>query len=143
MYVFEVNVSVRLCSEPFSVSLEAIVSLSIPNIRYVLTYLMIYVTGPGKTGLIYTKYTCLYYGMYLLFHMFYSKSVKFIEFLMDFCIYDDILDMIQITDKKVLHFKLSKSGQILRVDKTCFPRPGHIYIYLQESFNNYMNLKRE
>ena len=41
--------------------------------------------------------------------------------------YDDILDTIQITEKKLLHFKLSKSGQILRVDKTSFPRPRHIY----------------
>ena len=53
--------------------------------------------------------------------------VSFIEFLMDFCIYDDIVDTIQITDNKLLHFKLPKSGQILRVDKTCFPRPGHNY----------------
>ena len=52
---------------------------------------------------------------------------NFIEFLMDFCICDDILDMIQLTDKKLLLFKLSKLGQILRVDKTCFPRPGHTY----------------
>ena len=29
------------------------------------------VTWPGKTDLIYTKYTCLYYGMYLLFCMCY------------------------------------------------------------------------
>ena len=28
------------------------------------------------------------------------------EFLTDFCIYDDILDAIQIADKKLLHFKL-------------------------------------
>ena len=35
---------------------------------------------------------------------------------MDFCIYDDILDTRQITDKKSLHFKLSKSGQILCVE---------------------------
>ena len=48
---------------------------------------------------------------------------------MDFCVYDDILDMIQITDKKLLHFKLLKSGQILRVHKTCFPRPSHIWYY--------------
>ena len=64
--------------------------------------------------------------MYLLYCMYYPKSVNFIEYLMEFCIYDDTLDMIQITDRKLLHFKLSKSGQILRVDKTCFPRPGHI-----------------
>ena len=44
---------------------------------------------------------------------------------MDFCIYDEIVDMIQITDKRLLHFKLSKLGQILHVDETCFPRPGH------------------
>ena len=41
--------------------------------------------------------------------------------------YDDILDKIWIADKK-LHFKLSKSGQILCVHKTGFPRPGHICI---------------
>ena len=44
---------------------------------------------------------------------------------MDFCIYDDILDTIQIIDKKLLHFKLLKSGQILCVDK--IPRLGHNY----------------
>ena len=44
------------------------------------------------------------------------------------CIHDDILDMIQVKGKKLLHVKLSKSGQILRADKTCFPRPGHICI---------------
>ena len=91
------------------------------------------VTGPGKTGLIYRKYTCLYYGTYLLFCMCYTNSVNFIEFLMDFCIHDNILNMIHITNKKLLHFKLSKSGQILRVDKTCFPRPGHKYL----SYFNY------
>ena len=58
--------------------------------------------------------------------MCYPKSVNFIEFLMDFCIYDDILDTIQVTGKTLLHVKLSKSGQILRSDKTCFPRPSHI-----------------
>ena len=58
--------------------------------------------------------------------MCYPKSVSFIEFLMDCCTYDDILDTIWITDKKLIHFKLLKSGQILHVDKTGFPRPGHI-----------------
>ena len=52
------------------------------------------VTGLGKTGLIYTKYICSYYGMHLLFCMYYPKSVSWIEFLMDLCIYDDILDAI-------------------------------------------------
>ena len=59
--------------------------------------------------------------------MCYPKSVNFIEFLIDCYISDDILHMIEMTDKKLLHVKLSKLGQILRVDKTCFPRPCHIY----------------
>ena len=55
---------------------------------------------------------------------------------MDFCIYDDMLNTIQIIDTKLLHFKLSKSGQILYADKTGFPRPGHRYSYclLAKSF---------
>ena len=68
--------------------------------------------------------------------MCYSQSVSFIEFLMDFCIYDDILDTILITDKKLLHFKLSKSGEILSVDKTGFPRPGHILISISMQYTN-------
>ena len=71
--------------------------------------------------------------------MCYSKSVNFIEFLMDFCVYDDTSDMIQITDKKLLHFKLAKSGQILHVDKTCFPRLGHIYSYTIGSRHSFMH----
>ena len=40
--------------------------------------------------------------------------------------YDDTLDTIHISSKKVLHFKHSKSGQILHVDKASFARPsGH------------------
>ena len=57
--------------------------------------------------------------------MCYPQSVNFMEFLMNIYIHDDILDTIQIIDKKLLHFKLSKSGQIIRVDKTYFPKPGH------------------
>ena len=37
---------------------------------------------------------------------------------MALCIYDNTLDVIQFADKKLLHFKLSKSGQILCADKT-------------------------
>ena len=67
---------------------------------------MINVTGLERIGHIYTKYTCSYYGTYLLFYMCYAKYVNFIEFLMDFGIPDDILDTIAtlITDKKLLHF---------------------------------------
>ena len=85
-------------------------------------------TWPGKTGLIYTKYTCSYYGTYLLFCMCYSQSVSFIEFFLDFFTYDDVLDTIRITDKNLLHFKLSQLlGKVLYVDKASFSRPSHIY----------------
>ena len=67
--------------------------------HYAQTYA---VTGPEKTGVIYTNYTCLYYGLYLLFCMRYIKCISFIEFRMDFCICDDVLDTILITDKKLL-----------------------------------------
>ena len=90
-------------------------------------------TRPGRTCLISTKHTCSYYGTYLLFCMCYPQSVNFIEFLMDFCIYDDIWDTTLITDKKLLHFKLSKSDQIVHVGKTGFPRPGHIYASWKKS----------
>ena len=45
--------------------------------------------------------------IYLLFCMSYSKSVTFIEFLMGFCMYDDMFDIIQITDKNyyILNFQ--------------------------------------
>ena len=83
-------------------------------------------TGPEKTALIYTKYTCSYYGFYILSCMCYTKSVSFMEFLMDCCIYDDILDTILSTDRTLLCFKFSKLDQILHVDKTGFLRPDHI-----------------
>ena len=63
---------------------------------------------------------------YLLFFMSYPKPVSFTEFLMDYCNYDDIVGTILITDLKLLHFKLSKSGQTLILGKTSFPRSGHI-----------------
>ena len=36
------------------------------------------------------------------------------------------VDTMLITDKKSLHFKLSKSSQIFHVNKTSFPRLSHI-----------------
>ena len=62
--------------------------------------------------------------------MGYPKSVTFIAFLMDSCIYVNILDTMRITNKKLLHFKLTKSHQILHVGKTGSPRPS----YIQMSF---------
>ena len=70
-----------------------------------------FVTGPEKTGLIYAKYTCSYYGTYLVFWMCYSQSVSFIESPIDFCMHDKTCVIIQSTIKKVLQL-----GQILHVD---------------------------
>ena len=49
-----------------------------------------YVTRPEKTGLIYTKYTHPYYGIYLFLCVCYLNSVSFIEILRIFCIYDEM-----------------------------------------------------
>ena len=69
---------------------------------YTLLMLMsIFVTQPEKTGLFYTKYTCSYYSTCLLFYMCYPESVIFIEFLMDFCIYDGNLGTLLSTDKSL------------------------------------------
>ena len=66
-----------------------------------------YVTRPGKTGLIYTKYTCSYYGIYLPFCMgAIHNLLVLLNSCMDFCTYDDISHTIRFTDKKLLHFKL-------------------------------------
>ena len=104
------------------------VFLEIPNVLKgtVFAEKVTNVTRPGKIGLIYTKYSCSYYGTYILFCMCYSKSVSFIEFLIDFCIYDDIIFRYNMdSNKKLLHFKLSKSAQILSIDKIGFYRPSH------------------
>ena len=56
--------------------------------------------------------------------MGYPKSVSFIKFVMDFYTCDNTLDTIWITDIKLLHFQVSKSGHILSADKTgFFPDP--------------------
>ena len=46
----------------------------------------IYVTRYEKTGLIYTKYTFLYHGAYLLYCLRYYNSVSCIRFPMNLCI---------------------------------------------------------
>ena len=61
-------------------------------------------------------------------YLSYIKSVSFIEIPMNFCIYDKIhITMIKSKKINLLHFKLSKLGQILHVHKTGFLRPTHIY----------------
>ena len=62
--------------------------------------------------------------------VYYTKSVSFIELLRKFCLilYDE---GVKILWKRVVKFEL---GQNLRVDKTGFLRPGHIY-YICNYFN--------
>ena len=84
-------------------------------------------TGPEKTSLIYAKYTYSYYGEYLSFYtLYFFNSVNFNKQLRNFCTYDEICINLLSSQQELSSFKYSKFGQILRVDKTCFLRPGHI-----------------
>ena len=82
--------------------------------------------------------------LYLLFSIHYPRSICFIEIFMYFCIHDDILHRIWITDKRLLHFRFTKSDQILCVDKIGFSRPGHIITILcsctTAAFNSFINV---
>ena len=44
--------------------------------------------------------------------------------------YDEICVKIVCFENELLHFEYWNFGQFLRVDKTCFLRPGHIYTVL-------------
>ena len=63
------------------------------------------VTGPEKTGLIYTKYTRSYFGAYLFFCVCYLISVSCIEFLRILCIYDEICVEMLCCHIEILHLK--------------------------------------
>ena len=102
-----------------------------------------YVTGPGKTDLIYTKYTCSYYGTYILFCVCYPKSVIFIEFLMDFCICNDIVDTIQITDKRyqnqvnfICRYDWFSHAQSHIVKTIWYPNISQLDKYMDENHEN-------
>ena len=68
----------------------------------------------------------IFWYLFPILYELYAKSESFIEFIMECCIYDDIFVAILVKDKKLLHFEVSQLGQILRVDKTGFLRPGYI-----------------
>ena len=65
----------------------------------------VFVTGPEKTGLIYTKYTYSYCGIYPLFCACYPISVSFTEFPGIFCIYNEICVEILCPQNELLHLK--------------------------------------
>ena len=77
-----------------SLILQVITPLRKPTIKLGFSYTYVehsvYVTGPEKTGLIYTKYTHPYYGIYLFFCVCYLNSVSFIEILRIVWIYSEI-----------------------------------------------------
>ena len=83
-------------------------------------------TGPEKTGLIYTKYTCSHFGAYLFFCVCYAIYVSCIEFIIILCIYDEICVEMLCCYDEILHLKNQNLGQISHVDKSCFLRHGHI-----------------
>ena len=64
-----------------------------------------YVTGSEKTGLIYIKYTCPYYGIYLLFCVCYLNSISFIDFLRILYIYVMRFVKIVCFKNELLHFE--------------------------------------
>ena len=78
------------------------------NARYIGRLLRTYVTGPEKTGLIYTKYTYSYYGAYLF-------SVYAIQILSVLCIHDEFCVKILFCHDEILHFKDRNLGQILHI----------------------------
>ena len=88
-----------------------------------------YVTEPEKTGLIYKQYTYSYYGAYLFFRVCYPNSVNFLGF----CVYiKKFVLKCYVAKMRYCILKTKQNlGQILRVDKTCFLRPGHIYCMLK------------
>ena len=66
---------------------------------------IIYVTGPEKTGLIYTKYTYSYYGPYLLFCINYAISVNCFEFIRILYIYGKICVEMPCCQVEILQLK--------------------------------------
>ena len=107
-------------------------------IIYVRTYIYIenrykililtYVTQSDKTSLIAQKYTRVYNCIYLLFCVWYSNSVSFIQLLTNrmFCIHDEVCAKIFCSEKELLNLKDSKLTQKFYGNKTGFVRPGHI-----------------
>ena len=64
-----------------------------------------YVTGPEKTGLIYTKHTRSHFAAYLFFCVCYSISVSCIEFFRIVCIYDEMCVEILCCYNEIFHLK--------------------------------------
>ena len=67
-------------------------------------------TGPGKTGLIYAKYTLVHNMVpkHISCSEYAIHSISFIEFPIDICMHDKTCVIIQNTIKKLLQFQHSK-----------------------------------
>ena len=88
----------------------------------------LFVTQSDKTSLIARKYTHVYNYIYLLFYVFYSNSVSFIELLRSFCIHGETCAKILCSEKELLNLKDSKLTKNFYGNKTGFVRPGHILV---------------
>ena len=84
-------------------------------------------TQHEKTGLMYTKYTSSYYGIYLLNYLRYYNSVNCIRLPMKCCINGGNSIRLLALSMKLLKFETKKCGQILCAHKPYFLMPGHIY----------------
>ena len=94
---------------------------------------LLFVTQSDKTSLIARKYTHVYNYIYLLFCVWHSNSVSFIELLRSFCIHGEACAKILCSEKELLNLKDSKLTQNFYGNKTGFVRLGHIYIKCQYS----------
>ena len=92
-----------------------------------LLLLAVYVTGPEKTGHIYTKHTCSYYDPYVIPILYELYQICKFYWIPYGILHNEMSVTILSNTKKLLHFKVSKLGQILCVDNTGFLKPGHIF----------------
>ena len=73
-----------------------------------------------KTSLIARKYTHPYNGIYLLFHVCYSNSARFVELLRIYCIHDEDCAKLSFSEKELSNLEDYKLIQIFYGDKTAW-----------------------
>ena len=99
------------------------------NSGIILSKIFIYysqnVTRHEKKGLMYTKYTSLYYATELVYCLRYLSSVNFIKLPMKCCINGRNFIRLLRVSIKFFKFKIQKCDQILCAHKPYFLMPGH------------------
>ena len=89
-----------------------------------------YVTRHEKTGLMYTKYTSLYYGTYLLYCLRYQNSVNCIRLPRKCYVNGRNYIRLLFLSTTLFKFEIQKCGQILCAHKPYFLMPGHICLWI-------------